>query len=71
MYVYYMSDAPIGVSWQLSDYSIVGAFVCFLVPINVFSTIYIILIYLLLVTCILWYVLLLDVLIDICFVFTL
>ena len=30
IYIYYMSDAPVGVSWQLPDYSIFGAFVCFL-----------------------------------------
>ena len=45
-------------------------FVCFLVPRHVFSTIYVVLINLLLATCILRYALLLDVLIDIYFVFT-
>ena len=52
--MYVMSDAPVavGMSWQLPDYSIFGAFVRFLVPNYVFSTIYVILINLLLATCI-------------------
>ena len=33
------SDAPVGMSWQLPDYSIFDLFVCFLVPNYVFSTI--------------------------------
>ena len=65
-----MSDAPVGMSWQLPDYSIIGLFVCFLVANYVFSTIIVcnFLINLLLAICILRYALVLDVLIDICFV---
>ena len=68
--MYFMSDAPVGMSWKLPDDSIYDVFICFLVPNYVFSTIKWFLIKLLLVACILRYALLLDVLIDICFVFT-
>ena len=34
----FMSDAPVGMSWQLPDYSIF-VFVCLLVPNYVFSTV--------------------------------
>ena len=34
-----MSDAPVGMSWQLPDYSMFGLFICFLVLNYVFSTI--------------------------------
>ena len=37
--MYFMSDAPVGMSWQLPDDSIFGLFICFLVPNYVFSTI--------------------------------
>ena len=39
IYMYFMSDAPVGISWQLPDYSIFDRFVCFLVPNYVFSRI--------------------------------
>ena len=39
MYMYFMSEAPVGVSWQLPDYSIFNLFVCFSVSNYVFSTI--------------------------------
>ena len=68
--MYYMSDAPVGMSWQPPDYSIFSAVVCFLGPNYVFQQYKWFLINLLLDTCILRYDLLLDVLIDICFVFT-
>ena len=32
IYMYFISDAPVGMSWQLPDYSIFDLFVCFLVP---------------------------------------
>ena len=38
MYMYVMSDAAVGMSWQIPDYSIFDLFVCFLVPNYVFST---------------------------------
>ena len=63
-----MSDALVSISWLLPDYSIFGPFICFCVPNYVFSAIYVVLINLLLAICILRYALLLDVLIDICFV---
>ena len=53
--MYYMSDVPVAMSWQLPDYSIFNAFVCFLVPNYVFSTISVFIINLLLTTCILQY----------------
>ena len=68
--MYFMSDVLISISWLLPDYSIFGPFICFRVPNYVFSTIYVVLINLLLAICMLRYALLLDVLIDICFVLT-
>ena len=68
--MYFMSHAPVGMSWQLPDYSIFGLFICFLVPNYVFQQYKWFLINFLLATCILRYSLLLDVLIDIGFVFT-
>ena len=68
MYIYYMPDTPVGMFGQLPNYSIFGTFVCFLVAIYVFSTIQVFLINLVLATCTLRYVLLLDVLIDISYV---
>ena len=65
-----MSAPHVGVSWQLPDDSIFGAFVCILVHNYVFQQFQWFLMNLLLATCILRYVLLLDVLIDLCFVFT-
>ena len=35
----FMSDAPVGMSWQLPDYYIFGLFICFVIPNYVFSTI--------------------------------
>ena len=69
--MYFMSDAPVGMSWQLPADSI---FVFFL-DVSLYLVMYFqqfkwFLIKLLLVACILRYSLLLDVLIDICFVFT-
>ena len=63
-----MSDASVGMSWQLPDYSMFGLFVCLTVSNNVFSTMNLFLISLLLATRILRYALSLDILIDICFV---
>ena len=60
--MYFMSDALVSISWLLPDYSIFGPFICFRVHNYVFSTIKWFLINLLLA---IW-----DVLIDICFVFT-
>ena len=34
--MYFMYDAPIGVSWQLPDYSLFCIFACFLVPNYIF-----------------------------------
>ena len=66
--MYFMPDALVSISWLLPDYSICGPFICFRVPNYVFSTILSgFLINLLLAICILRYALLLDVLIDICF----
>ena len=68
-----MSDAPVGMSWHLPDYSLFGLFICLLVPTRVimyFRQFKWFLIKLLLAACILRYSLLLDVLIGICFVFT-
>ena len=58
-----MSDAPVGVSWQLPDYSIFGTFVCSLY-IMYFQQSKWFLINLLLTTCMLF----LDLLIDISYV---
>ena len=52
------------------DYYIFGLFVCFLVAIYMYFQNVIVLINLLLTICILRYVLLFDVITDICFVFT-
>ena len=62
--MYFMFDALVSISWLLPDYSIFGPFICFRVQFKWF------LINLLLAICILRYALLLDVLIDICFVFS-
>ena len=69
-FMYFMSDAPVGMSWQLPDDSIFGLFICSLYLIMYFQQFKWFLIRLLLAACILRYFLLLDVLIDICFVFT-
>ena len=67
MYMYFMSDAPVGMSWQLPDYSIFDLLYVSLYLIMYFQQFKCFLINLLLATCILRYSLLLDVLIDICF----
>ena len=38
IYMYFMSDAPVSMCWQLPDYSIFDLFVCFLVHNYVFLT---------------------------------
>ena len=68
--MYFMPDTLVSISWLLPDYSIFNPFICFRVPNYVFSQFKWFLINLLLAICILRYALLLDVLIDICFVFT-
>ena len=68
--MYFIPDAPVGISWLLPDYSIFGPFICFRYLIMYFQQFKWFLINLLLVICILQYAVLLDVLIDICFVFT-
>ena len=70
MNIYFISDTPVGVSWQLPDYSLFGLLACFLVPNYVFQQFKWFFINLLLATCILRYALLLDVRIDKCFLFT-
>ena len=65
-----MSDASVGIFWQLPDYSIFGLLYVSLYLIMYFQQFKCFLVNLLLATCILRYALLLDVLIDICFVFT-
>ena len=64
-----MSDAPVGMSWQLPGYSLIGFLYVSLYIIIYFQQ-FKFLINLLLAICILRYSLLLDGLIDICFVFT-
>ena len=63
--MYFMSNAPVGMSWQLPDYSIFGLLYVSLYLIMYFQQFKWFLINLLLATCILRYALLLDVLIDI------
>ena len=68
--MYFMSDAPVSMFWQLPDDSIFGLLYVSLCLIMYFQQFKWFLIKLLLAACILRYSLLLDVLIDICFVFT-
>ena len=70
MYMYFMSDAPVRMSWQLPDYSNLAFLYVSLYLIMYFQQFKWFLIKLLLAACILQYSLLLDVLIGICFVFT-
>ena len=39
IYMYFMPDALVSISWLLPDYSIFGPFICFRVPNYVFSKI--------------------------------
>ena len=68
--MYFMSDAPVGMSWQLPDDSIFGLLYVSLYLIMYFQQFKWCLIKLLLAACILRQSLLLDVLIGIGFVFT-
>ena len=62
-----MSDAPVGMSWQQPDFAFLHVSLYLIMYSKQFKWF---LINLLLATCILRYSLLLDVLIDICFIFT-
>ena len=69
MYIYFMSDAPVGISWQHKITLYLTLVYVSLYLIMHFQQFKWFLINLLLATYILPYSLLLDVLIDICFVF--
>ena len=68
--MYFMSDALVSISWLLPDYSIFGPLYVSVYLIMYFQQFKWFLINLLLPICILRFAFLLDVLIDICFVFT-
>ena len=68
--MYFMSDALVSISWLLPDYSIFSPLYVSVYLVMYFQQFKWFLINLLLAICILRYALLLEVFIDICFVFT-